>query len=495
MSFSSLHDLKTLIVSFHPVIAIETTEEERVETLLQAVAGRLQLPLYGWTITQGLKLYPDSKKVFNTEKPQALLKTLEGFHQEGIFLLKDFSKHLDDVVLARQFREIAQRFSRDRATIVLTDAQIYLSPELSTLAVYYDLELPTQKELYDFFCGMLQALRQRHRIQVQLSMKEVKGIVQALTGLTLHQARQAIAYVALLDGKLHAADIKRLLDRKAQMLREDGLLEYYAETDNPYQLGGFQNLKTWLSHAKVGFSPQARSLNLTPPKGILLVGVQGCGKSLAAKAIAREWQLPLLKLDAGRLYNKYIGESEKNFRKAVQLAESMSPAILWIDEIEKGFSTSSRGSADGGLSQRLFSTLLTWLQEKRQEVFVIATANNISKLPPELLRKGRFDEIFFVDLPDAAARKDIFRIHLGRHQQNPDNFNLDELAIATAGFGGAEIEQVAIAALYRALYLQKPLDTALLLDEIRKTIPLSVSRREDIEQLRNWAQQRFTRAH
>lgn len=495
MSFSGIHDFKTLILSFHPVIAVETTEEERVETLVKAVAGRLRLPLYVWTITQGLKQYPQNKGVFNTDKPQALLKSLEGFRQEGIFLLKDFSKHLDDGVLARQFREIAQRFSRDRATIVLTDAQIKLSPELAMLAVYYDLELPTQKELYDFFCAMLRSLRQRHKIQVQLSQQETKSIVQALTGLTLHQARQAIAYVALLDGKLHAADIKRLLNRKAQVLREDSLLEYYTEAKNTYQLGGFNNLKTWLNHAKVGFSPKARSLNLNPPKGILLVGVQGCGKSLAAKAIAREWQLPLLKLDAGRLYNKYIGESEKNFRKAVQLAESMAPAILWIDEIEKGFSSSSRGSSDGGLSQRLFGALLTWLQEKRQEVFVIATANDISQLPPELLRKGRFDEIFFVDLPDAAARQEIFRIHLSRHQQNPDNFNLDELALATAGFGGAEIEQVAIASLYRALYLQKPLDNTLLLDEISKTIPLSVSRREDIQKLRSWAQERFISAH
>ncbi|MEC4804247.1 MAG: AAA family ATPase [Jaaginema sp. PMC 1079.18] len=495
MSFSSIHDLKTLILSFHSIIAIETTEEERVETLLKAVAGRLKLPLYQWTITQGLKGHTDNKGIFNSEKPPALLNSLSSFHQEGIFLLKDFSRHLDDGVLARQFREIAQQFSRDRATLVLTDARLVLPPELSMLTVYYDLKLPTVLELYDFFAAMLQSLRQCHQIQVELSMEEVKEIVRALSGLTLHQARQAIAYVALLDGKLHAADIKRLLDRKAQLLREDGLLEYYAESENTYQLGGFQNLKTWLNYAKVGFTPEARSLNLTPPRGILLVGVQGCGKSLAAKAIAREWRLPLLKLDASHLYDKYIGESEKNLRKAIQLAESMAPAILWIDEIEKGFSQSSRSHGDNGLSQRLFGTLLTWLQEKRQEVFVIATANNINQLPPELLRKGRFDEIFFVDLPDAAARKDIFRIHLSRHQQNPRNFNLDELAMATSGFGGAEIEQVAIASLYRALYLQKPLDTALLLNEIGKTIPLSVSRREDIQRLRNWAKQRFMNAH
>jgi ATP-dependent 26S proteasome regulatory subunit len=495
MNSASIHDLKTLILSFHPVIVIETMEEDRVETLLQAVAGRVNLPFYEWTITQGLKRYPNAKGIYGTEKPASLLTTLTDLRHEGIFLLKDFDKHLNEIALARQFREVAQQFSRDRATIVLSGAKISLAPELAALAVYYDLELPTVKELYEFFCAMLKSLRQSHRIQVQLSVNETQSIIQALSGMTLHQARQAIAYVALVDNKLHAADIQRLLARKAQLLREGGLLEYYAQADNCYELGGFNSLKAWLNRAKVGFSPRARSLNLTPPKGILLVGVQGCGKSLAAKAIAREWNLPLLKLDASRLYDKYIGESEKNFRKAVQLVESMAPAILWIDEIEKGFSNSSDRGADGGLSQRLFGSLLTWLQEKRQDVFAIATANNIGKLPPELLRKGRFDEIFFVDLPDATARKAIFSIHLSRHKQNPQTFNLDELAIATQGFGGAEIEQVTIAALYRALYLQQSLDTALLLDEISHTIPLSVSRREDIQRLRQWAKQRFVSAH
>ena len=222
----------------------------------------------------------------------------------------------------------------------------------------------------------------------------------------------------------------------------------------------------------------------------MIVGMQGCGKSLAAKAIAREWRLPLLKLDASQLYDKYVGESEKNFRQAIRMAESMVPTVLWIDEIEKSFSTNNSDS-DGGLSRRLFGSFLTWLQEKSEEVFVVATANTISQIPPELLRKGRFDEIFFVDLPECKERLEILKIHLLRRKQVPEGLDLDALVKAMEGFSGAEIEQVVIASLYRALYLQKPLDTALLLEAIKATIPLSVSRREDLQQLRAIAQERF----
>ena len=269
-----------------------------------------------------------------------------------------------------------------------------------------------------------------------------------------------------------------------------GVLDYFPVAGNQLELGGFAGLKQWLARAKVGFTPQARELNLQPPKGILIVGIQGCGKSLAAKAIAREWKMPLLKLDAGRLYDKYVGESEKNFRQAIALAESMAPTVLWIDEIEKSLGASNSDS-DGGLSRRMFGSFLTWMQEKSQEVFVVATANDLSPIPPEMLRKGRFDEIFFVDLPDLQERVAILKIHLVQHQQHPNQFDLPTLLEATEGFSGAEIEQVVIAALYRALYLQKPLDTALLLEEIRSTIPLSVSRREHLQELRAIAKDRF----
>lgn len=241
----------------------------------------------------------------------------------------------------------------------------------------------------------------------------------------------------------------------------------------------------------MGFSPEAARIGLAPPRGLLLVGVQGCGKSLAAKTVAQRWNMPLVKLDAGRLFDKYIGESERNFRHAIALAESMAPVVLWIDEIEKGMAPTGSSESDGGLSRRLFGSFLTWMQEKKAEVFVAATANNLSILPPELLRKGRFDEIFFVDLPEPDEREAIFHIHLRRRRQDPDSLDIAALVGASEGFSGAEIEQAVVAGLYRALYEARPLDTPMLLDELLSTVPLSVSRREDIERLRAGARARF----
>jgi len=492
--FTSVHDIKTLVLSFHPVIVAETVEEERVRSLLHCVARELRLPLYEWTITRGLSRF-NLLISSETKKPQALLNYLEKFKAEAIFLLKDFDKHLKDSASTRQFREIAQKFSQNHSSIVLTGTSINLPKEIAHNVVHYDLKLPQIKEHYQVFWAVVKSLRQNHPIKMQLNSQDIDQLLRALSGMTLNQARQVIAYAALIDGKLAPADIKRVLERKAQIIRDGGLLEYHPEQDNSYQLGGFDKLKSWLQQAKIGFTTQAKSFNLSPPKGILLLGIQGCGKSLAAKVIAREWKLPLLKLDAGRLYDKYVGESEKNFRQAISLAESMAPIVLWIDEIEKGFGGAGNSEADGGLSRRLFGSFLNWLQEKRQEVFVVATANDLSTLPPELLRKGRFDEIFFVDLPDTQERQTIFQIHLSLRKQNHQFFDLELLTTESEGFSGAEIEQVVIAALYRALYLKQPLDTKLLLAEIRQTIPLSVSRREDIEQLQQLARDRFVAVH
>jgi len=275
-------------------------------------------------------------------------------------------------------------------------------------------------------------------------------------------------------------------------VREGGLLEFYPPEDNTFELGGFDRLKAWLERARVGFTSEARALGLPAPRGILIVGVQGCGKSLAAKAIAHAWKQPLLRLDAARLYDKFIGESEKNLRKALDFAEAIAPSILWIDEIEKGFAAG--GEADAGLSQRILGSFLTWLQEREASVFVAATANDVMALPPELLRKGRFDEIFFVDLPEAAEREAIFRIHLLLRRQDPATFDLGALTAASEGFSGAEIEQAITAGLYRALHDRQRLTTAMLCEEMRGTQPLSVSRREDVERLREMARGRFVPA-
>ncbi len=488
---SSVHDIKTLVLSFHPVIVIETVEEERVEDLLSAVADAAWKPLFQWSVTRGLMKTSETSPITKTTDPLMMLRHLDSLTVGGVFLLKDLSKYLEDPKVARQFRETARGFLAKRSTAVLTGATVQLPAEIDQEVVRYALHFPDRDELRRVVNTTLQAVRTDRKIEVRLRDEDHEALLNALQGLTLQQARQAVASAMLDDEKLTPEDIGFVLKRKAQLIRDGGILEYYPVEDNRFQLGGFANLKAWLQRAHVGFSHEAQALNLTPPRGILLVGVPGCGKSLAAKVIAREWKLPLLKLDAGRLFDKYIGESEKNFRKAITLAESIAPVALWIDEIEKAMVSSGSSEADGGLSRRLFGAFLTWLQEKRKEVFVVATANDLSILPPELLRKGRFDEIFFVDLPTSEERETILKIHLGLRKQDAATFDLPRIVAACEGFSGAEIEQAVVSALYRALAQKHSFDAGLLVEEMRQTIPLSVTRREDVEQLREMAQGRF----
>jgi SpoVK/Ycf46/Vps4 family AAA+-type ATPase len=329
-------------------------------------------------------------------------------------------------------------------------------------------------------------------VQVDLSRDDAQHLIQALAGLTLQQTRTVIAQAIVDDGKLTPLDIDQVIRAKGEIIDRGGLLEFFPLEDNHFELGGFARLKEWLANARTGFTAEAKALNLQAPKGVLFAGVQGCGKSLAAKFIAREWKLPLLKLEAGRLYDKYVGESEKNFRRATTVAQAMAPVVLWIDEIEKAFASTTAADADGGLSQRLFGSFLTWLQEKEDGVFVVGAANDVNRLPPELLRKGRFDEIFFVDLPSGTERETIFAIHLRSRKQDVARFDLKQLASASEGFSGAEIEQAVIASLYCTLRTKEPLTTEALLDALRTTVPLSVARREDVERLRRFSEGRFT---
>lgn len=511
---TSVHDLRTLIRSSHPLVVIETVEEERVLALLQSVTAQERMPLFEWSVTRGLTRTDDAPTLSRmTATPLAVLQHLHDLTVEAVFWLKDLGPHLQEPAVCRQLREVAAVHSRSRATCVLTGQPITLPPDLEQVAVRLDLKLPDREELRSMLRGLLQSLgprtsaRPRSTTVVQSmlrSMNETKtaakgptsqdaeAILRALQGLTLHQARQAVAQCLVEGGTLSADDVQTILKRKVQAIKDGGLLEYYPLEDNRFELGGFTNLKAWLERAQVGFTDEAKSLNLTPPRGIMLVGVPGCGKSLAAKAIAREWKLPLLKLDAGRLFDKFVGESEKNFRKAIEMAESLSPIVLWIDEIEKAMvAGGGSGDADAGLSRRLFGAFLTWLQEKKQDVFVIATANDLSSLPPELLRKGRFDEVFFVDLPDDAERDAIWKIHLGLRKQDSAQFDLGKIVSASDGFSGSEIEQAVVAGLYRALHRKTPLTTDLLIEELTHTVPLSVTRREDIDALRQTAEGRF----
>jgi hypothetical protein len=400
-------------------------------------------------------------------------------------VLKDFVQFLSQPKEVRRMREILGGFQSAGSTVFLVGPKIELPEELSHKAVYFEIQLPTKVELQDVIKTTYQSLSKVKQIPVVLQQQDFDRLGEALRGLTLNQARQVMAYAMLENMSLDSGTIAKVLNKKASLIADDGLLEYYPAGTNNHALGGFARLKSWIQRAEAGFSAGAKELNLPAPKGVLLLGVPGCGKSLAAMVIAQEWSVPLLKLDAGRLFDRYIGESEKNFRRAIQTAESMAPCVLWIDEIEKAMSTTGGSDNDGGLSRRIFGSFLTWLQEKKEFVFVIATANEVDRLPPELLRKGRFDEIFFVDLPNSAERAEIFRIHIGRRNVNSDAFAIEPLAARSEGFSGAEIEQCIIAAAYRSLHEKKLFDTHLVLDEIASTHPLSHSRAQYISDLRD----------
>jgi MoxR-like ATPase len=488
---TSVHDLRTLVLSRYPAILVDTAEEERATALLTAVATQVNLPLYDWTVTKGLGPAGHPNGLPGSQTPLGGLANLADMRTDGLFVLYDFVRHLGDAVIARKFRDILETFASPStmSTIVLVGHGGEVPADIRPQVVTYELMPPTRDDYRGVVLAVSESLLATGRAKVTLTPADHDAFAGALAGLTINQARQLLARVAIDDGSLDASDLGRVAEFKAAALRDDGLLEYFPAEDNPTELGGFANLREWLDRAALARSPEAEALNLPTPGGVLLVGVQGCGKSLAAKFIARAWHQPLLKLDAARLYDKYIGETEKNLRRAIATAESLAPVVLWLDEIEKALS--SGGGDDGGVSQRLLGSFLTWLQEKRAEVFVVATANDLSRLPPELLRKGRFDEIFFVDLPTAAEREQIVRIHLGLRKVDPAAFDLAALAAASDGFSGAEIEQAVIAGALRALQASKPFDTAAVLEELKATVPLSVSRAESVKALREWAAGRF----
>ena len=487
----SVHDLKSLVRSFHSLIAVETVEEERARAIAAEVAADLQLPFFEWSVTTGFRR-GYGLAIGNTHDALGVLKHIEEMTGDALYLLKDLAPHLSKPEVTRALRELTQKMTHTRSAIVMTGEPLELPRDLDSLAVRFDLQLPDETERRQAIRNVVDAMKARQPVQVDLSRDDVHRLVQALAGLTLNQTRHVVAQAILADGKLSPDDIERVVHLKGEIIEQGGILEFFPAEENRYELGGFARLKEWLTHARIGFGQEARAVNLSPPKGVLFVGVQGCGKSLAAKFIAKEWKLPLLKLDAGRLYEKYVGESEKNFRRATQLAEAMAPVVLWIDEVEKAFASGTSADADGGLSQRLFASFLTWLQEKQDGVFVVGAANDLQRMPPELLRKGRFDEIFFVDLPTRDERANIFAIHLRLRKQDPAAFDLPALADAGEGFSGAEIEQAVIAALYRALYAKQPLTTERVIEAMRATVPLSVARREDIARIRSSAQGRFT---
>jgi AAA+ superfamily predicted ATPase len=487
----TLDDLRLLIRSRHPIITIETNEEGRAVARVRQAAESFSYSCYVWNLVDGLQeLTRTGAKVPLTGKPAEVLANIIALDWPAVFILADFCVHLREPMIQRLFRKFAEGASSHLHTVVLIDAVIDLPESLSRLAVPFEFSLPGEPELEIIVRETFKEHGRYWKIRSELTASQLTHLVFMLRGLTAEEAKLAVSRVILDDNCLNAADIPRLLSIKRELVDKGGVLDYIEPGVDLDGIGGLEKLKNWLIARAGAMTPQARDFGLESPRGILLLGVQGCGKSAACKAVAAAWHLPLLRLDPGCLYDKFVGESERQLRRAIQQAESMAPIILWIDEIEKAFASAGAESADGGLSKRMFGTLLTWLQDHKSPIFCAATANDISALPPELVRKGRFDEVFFVDLPNGQVRQQIFAIHLRKRKRKPEQFDLPALADASEGFSGAEIEQVVISGLYAAFGAHRDLTQADILSELRGTRPLSVTMAERVAGLRAWAAER-----
>lgn len=484
------HELLTLIRSRYPLVGVETHEEARLERILAEVAEGLGVPFWCWDNHNGLVHNGTGNAMYNTARADQVLFHLKRSDENGIYLLKDLHHHLGEPSIERALRSAAANFKQGDRALFLVAPAFDVPPGLEKELKVVPLALPGPDELKEVVYRAAASLGFGHAVKIRMSPDDMAHLLGALRGLTLEEAERAVVQVVLDDRMLEPDDIRKVLELKKEALMKTGLLEYVPTDESLSEVAGMDNLKAWLRQRKGAFGPRARDFGLDPPKGVLLLGVQGCGKSLFAKAVAREWELPLIKLDPGTLYDKFVGESERRLREAIRTAEAMAPAILWIDEIEKGLAGATSSSVDGGLSRRLFATFLSWLQDKSEPVFIIATANDISILPPELIRKGRFDEIFFVDLPGPEARRAVFSIHLRRRNWRPEEFNLDALVAASDGFSGAEIEQAVVGALYSAFSGAGELTTKLVLKELNSTKPLSVTMAEQVHALREWASER-----
>ncbi|HYE62366.1 MAG TPA: AAA family ATPase [Phycisphaerales bacterium] len=489
-------ELDVLIRARYPVIYVVSWEEARVEQHLQRIAARRNKALYTWSVTSGLQKVsePGSPRGKGPTDPIEAMTAIIEQKEPAIYLFKDLNPLLRapappcNVPTIRKVREVAQALSDSYKTMVICSPLMELAPELEKDVTVLDYPLPTPEDLSALLDRIAKDVADNTSVTINLDDKGREALVRAAGGLTLQEAENVFAKTIVKDGSLDASDVSTVFSEKQQIVRKSGLLEYYESTADLKEVGGLDQLKEWLDRRSRAFTEEARVFGLPAPKGVLLVGVQGCGKSLCAKAVSRAWDMPLLRFDVGRMFSSLVGSSEQNVRRAIQVAESIAPAVLWVDEIDKAFAgSSSSGRTDGGTTARVMSTFLTWLNEKQAPVFVLATANDISQLPPELLRKGRLDEIFFVDLPNEAERRAIFEIHLTRRKRSPGSFDLGTLIEASRGFSGAEIEQAIISALYDVFYKGTPLTTEDLLNSIRETVPLSRTMSERIDALREWA--------
>ncbi|AJH00829.1 ATPase [Clostridium beijerinckii] len=506
--------LANLFKARFPYVYISTWEEERAISVIDSVVKdenliKTQRITYIWSQTDGMCIQ-GAKGREETKQPIKALEFIEKCEEPAIFILKDFHVFFGvagrnvDYALIRKTRDLVSvlKNSPRPKSVVFLSPTVVLPSELQKDVTILDFDLPTIDEIKSLLNEMIDMNKQGGRIIIDLDESEKERLCKAALGLTLQEAENAFARAMVEDGRMNIGDLEIILEEKCQVIKKTGILEFEKSDLNMNDIGGLENLKRWVSKRNKSWLDSAQKYNIPAPKGVLITGVPGCGKSLTAKAISAMWQLPLLRLDMGKIFSGIVGSSEENMRKAIKTAEAVAPSILWIDEIEKGFSGASSSSGDSGTSTRIFGTFLTWMQEKTKPVFVVATANNINSLPSELLRKGRFDEIFFVDLPTKNERKDIFRLHLKKRLTNEEVCKdvsitdelLSELADLTEGFVGAEIEQAVVAALFEAFSEERGLHVSDLEKVIKNTVPLSVTQAEQIISIREWANVRAVAA-
>lgn len=489
-------DIELLIQARYPILAVATWEEERVMMNLAQVAERLGKALYVWSITQGLLRYrasmsPKTEGKKGTRDPVVVLREIMDISEPAIIVLKDYDNFFKESAVRRGLRDLAMALRFTYLSVILLAPPFTIPRELEKDLTIVDFPLPTKEELEDLLLRIEEEVGESGDYNITRDQEERNRILEAALGLTLAEAENVFAKALVKTGCLSDKEVPFIFEEKRQIVRKSGLLEYVEVREKLEDIGGLDEMKRWLIERRIAFSEKARDFGLPTPKGVLMMGVQGCGKSLSAKAVAALYRMPLLRLDMGVIFGSFVGESESRIRQALSLAQSVSPCVLWIDEIDKGLSgLKGSGAGDSGTTQRVFGTLVTWMQENDRPVFVVATANNISILPPEILRKGRFDEIFFVDLPDARSREKIYEIHLTRHRRNPKAFDIEALAELSDGFSGAEIEAAVTAGLFRALADNRELETGDVAAAISETFPLSHTMREEISRIRDWARGR-----
>ena len=482
-------DISLLLRSHTPILILQTHEERRAVNLLKDIALNMSFPIFKWSVSTGMQrmdliLEPQT----HLREPTKLLEHIKAAQFEGIYMLLDFHPYLKDPIHVRLLKELAMTFSKNSSKLVLVSHKIDIPPELKKMAVNFELTLPGEEELMEIVKEEASAFsKENSNLKVNADKKTLKHLINNLKGLTYNDARRLIRSAIIDDGAITKSDLPEVMQAKYQLMNCDDVLAFEFETSSFSELAGMKALKKWLKQREEFFHQSVDMRGMESPKGILLLGIQGCGKSVAAKAVAGAWKVPLLRLDFGRLYNKYVGESESNIRQALKTAEVMSPCVLWIDELEKGISVNEH---DDGTSQRILGTLLTWMSENNKRVFIVATSNAIEQLPPELIRKGRLDEVFFVDLPTVETRESIFHIHADKRKLDKSSLDMIKLAEMTEGYSGSEIEQLVVSAIYSAHANKSNVTMNVLFEEIENTKPLSVLMAEKISALRLWAKDR-----